>query len=75
MKPIHFSPRPARDLLLGALLVLSAHSQHASAATFGQDGTTRVQQPAKDQPFDRRYTDFVYRLIFEVMHFLSDNVD
>jgi hypothetical protein len=75
MKPIHFAPTPARILLLGALLVLSAQPQHASAATFGQDGTTRVQQPAKDQPFDRRYTDFVYRLIFEVMHFLSDNVD
>jgi hypothetical protein len=75
MKPIHFPPRPARGLLLGALLVLCAHPQHASATTFGQDGATKVQQPAKDQPFDRRYTDFVYRLIFEVMHFLSDNVD
>lgn len=73
MKPIRCPPTPARILLL--LLVLSAHPQHASAATFGQDSTTRVQQSAKDQPFDRRYTDFVYRLIFEVMHFLSDNVD
>jgi hypothetical protein len=75
MKPIHFPPAPARILLLGALLVFSAHARHASVATFAQNGTTWVKQAAKEQPFDRRYTDFVYRLIFEVMHFLSDNVD
>ena len=72
---IQFSPTPARILLLGALLVLSAHPQHASVATFGQGGTTWVEQTAKVQPFDRRYTDLVYRLIFEVVHFLNDNVD
>jgi hypothetical protein len=74
MKPTHFFPAPARILLLGALLVMGGHAQHASA-TFDRDGTMRVNQTAKAQPFDRRYTDFVYRLILEVMHFLNDNVD
>jgi hypothetical protein len=75
MKPIHSPLAPARILLLGALLVLGAHTPNARLASFAQDVTTWVKQSAKDQPFDRRYTDLVYRLIFEVMHFLSDNVD
>jgi hypothetical protein len=82
MKPTHSFAAPARILLLGALLVIGAHAQRASVATFDRlatfdrDGAAQVNQTAKDQqPFDRRYTDFVYRLILEVMHFLNDNVD
>jgi hypothetical protein len=83
MKPTHLFPAaarilaPARILLLGALLVIGAHARHASRATFDRDGTAGVNQTMKAQlqPFDRRYTDFVYRLILEVMRFLNDNVD
>jgi len=77
MKPTHLLPAPARILLLGALLVIGAHVRHASLATFDRVSIARVNQTAKaqQQPFDRRYTDFVYRLILEVMRFLNDNVD
>jgi hypothetical protein len=72
MKPTHFSQAPACTLLLSALLAMGAHLRHASVAIVDRDGTARVEQATKAQPFDRRYTDFVYRLILEVMHFLND---
>jgi hypothetical protein len=72
MKPTHFSHAPACTLLLGALLAVGAHVRHASVATVNRDATAKVAQATKAQPFDRRYTDFVYRLILEVMHFLND---